>query len=146
MKHNSSLVVQTIYPVDRFRLWSYLTELTHLQKWFFKEIKTFQPIKGFKTQFSIEHNAKIFTHLWTIRHIIPQKKLVLGWQYQEYKGDSETVFALSDCENGTMLTLSAYILDPFPALEEFSQKSMKNGWTTLLKNQLKPYVNETIRS
>ena len=111
-----------------------------MQAWYFKEIEHFEPVRGYSTKFAIEYNGKTFTHLWTVRHVSPQKSLTLGWQYAEYPGDSEAIFSIEPAPEGSLLTLTANILDPFPDIVEFSRESMLAGWTELLRTRLKNYL------
>lgn len=127
MQNLQPIELEQSFSVSPQIIWSCLTELHHLNQWFFQELNEFNAAPNFRTEFSIEFNGKIFTHCWEIREIVLQNRLVLGWQYKEYSGDSEVIFGLSTTPRGCLLQLNASILDPFPAMEEFSQKNMKAG-------------------
>jgi len=42
--------------------------------------------------------------------------------------------------NGSHLHLKARILGPLPEMEEFSQKSMEKGWSSLIEDRLIPFL------
>ena len=88
MTTNDSIIVQQEFEVSPQLLWKYLTQLEHMQKWFFAALTSFEPTRGFKTFFTFIYNNKNFTHLWEVRDVLAQEKLCLGWQYKEYPGDS----------------------------------------------------------
>ena len=141
MTTNNSNVVLQEFNVPPPLLWKYLTQLEHMQEWFFKELKSFEAVRGFKTSFAFQYNNKIFTHLWEVRDVLLQEKLCLDWKYKEYPGDSEAIFEISSSPKGTILKLTATILSTFPAIKEFSHESMQTGWTDLIETRLKVYVS-----
>lgn len=143
MKNKASIVIQQNFSVSRSLLWSYLTQLKHMQLWFFEELKSFEPVLGFQTNFAFNYEGKTFTHQWDIRELIPEEKLVLGWQYAEYEGDSTACFELKDSIQGCQLFLTASVLEPFPKIKEFSMESMKTGWSGLVHERLLDYVLKT---
>ena len=141
MTTNNSIVVLQEFHVPLPLLWKYLTQVEHMQQWFFKELKSFEAVRGFKTSFAFQYNNKIFTHLWEVKDGLLQEKLCLGWKYKEYPGDSEAIFEISSSPKGSILKLTANILSSFPAMEEFSRESMQSGWTDLIQTRLKGYVS-----
>lgn len=143
MKNNASIVIQQNFSVSRSLLWDYLTQLKHMQQWFFAELNFFDSVLGFQTSFAFDYEGKTFTHQWDIRELIPKEKLVLGWRYAEYPGDSIVCFELKDSIQGCHLLLSATVLKPFPKIKEFSPESMKAGWSSLICERLLEYVVKT---
>ena len=141
MTTNNSIVVLQEFHVPPPLLWRYLTQVEHMQKWFFKELKSFETVRGFKTSFTFQYNNKNFTHQWEVKDVLLQEKLCLGWKYKEYPGDSEAIFEISSSPKGSILKLTANILSSFPAMEEFSRESMQTGWTNLIQTRLKRYVS-----
>ena len=127
MQNLQPIELEQSFSVSPQIIWSCLTELHHLNQWFFQELNEFNAEPNFRTAFSIEFNGKIFTHCWEIREIVPQNRLVLGWQYKEYSGDSEVIFDLSTTPHGCLVQLKASILDPFPDMEEFTKKKYESG-------------------
>ena len=140
MTTNNSIVVLQEFNVPPPILWKYLAQLEHMQEWFFKELRSFETVRGFKTSFFLCNN-KIFTHQWEVKDILPQERLCLGWKYKEYPGDSEAIFEIYSSPKGSILKLTANILKSFPAIEEFSRESMQSGWTDLIQTRLKGDVS-----
>lgn len=140
MTTNNSIVVLQEFHAPPPLLWKYLTQVELMQKWFFKELKSFETVRGFKTSFTFQYN-KNFTHQWEVKDVLLQEKLCLGWKYKEYPGDSEAIFEISSSPKGSILKLTANILSSFPAMEEFSRESMQTGWTNLIQTRLKRYVS-----
>ena len=141
MTTNKSIVVLQEFYVPPPLLWKYLTQVEHMQQWFFQELKSFEAVRGFKTSFAFQYNNKIFTHQWEVKDVLLQERLCLGWKYKEYPGDSEVIFEISSSPKGSILKLTATILFSFPAMEEFSRESMQTGWTDLIQTRLKVYVS-----
>ena len=141
MTTNNRIVVLQEFHVPPPLLWKYLTQVEHMQQWFFQELKSFEAVRGFKTSFAFQYNNKIFTHQWEVKDVLLQEKLFLGWKYKEYPGDSEAIFEISSSPKGSILKLTANILSSFPTMEEFSRESMQSGWTDLIQRRLKGYVS-----
>lgn len=141
MTTNNRIVVLQEFHVPPPLLWKYLTQVEHMQQWFFQELNSFEAVRGFKTSFAFQYNNKIFTHQWEVKDVLLQEKLCLGWKYKEYPGDSEAIFEISSSPKGSILKLTANILSSFPAMEEFSRESMQSGWTDLIQTRLKGYVS-----
>jgi len=141
MTTNKSIVVLQEFHVPPPLLWKYLTQVEHMQQWFFQELNSFEAVRGFKTSFAFQYNNKIFTHQWEVKDVLLQEKLYLGWKYKEYPGNSEAIFDISSSPKGSILKLTANILSSFPAMEEFSRESMQSGWTDLIQTRLKRYVS-----
>lgn len=141
MTTNNRIVVLQEFHVPPPLLWKYLTQVEHMQQWFFQELNSFEAVRGFKTSFAFQYNNKIFTHQWEVKDVLLQEKLCLGWKYKEYPGDSEAIFDISSSPKGSILKLTANILSSFPAMEEFSRESMQSGWTDLIQTRLKRYVS-----
>ena len=141
MTTNNRIVVLQEFHVPPPLLWKYLTQVEHMQQWFFQELNSFEAVRGFKTSFAFQYNNKIFTHQWEVKDVLLQEKLYLGWKYKEYPGNSEAIFDISSSPKGSILKLTANILSSFPAMEEFSRESMQSGWTDLIQTRLKRYVS-----
>ncbi len=137
--NNNDFTLRVLLPQPPKVVWSVLTDLHHMQQWFFAEIEQFEPRLGFATAFAFRYHDKTFTHQWDVRACTQEKELCLGWQYAEYPGEATAVFRLAPQGQGTRLDFSSSIITPFPAMEEFSRASMEQGWTDLLQQRLKQY-------
>jgi len=134
------ITLRKTIPVSCTTLWSALTELDQMQQWYFQELKEFKAKVGFENAFTFEYKGKTFTHKWRVVEVEPSQKIAYYWQYEEYEGDSIVSFQMEKVQNGSHLHLEARILSPFPEMEEFSQKSMEKGWSSLIEDRLIPFL------
>ena len=67
-----------------------------MQLWFFNNIPSFEAKAGFKTQFNVQSENRNFMHLWTVVDVIPFKKIICNWKYQNIEGDSNVTFELEE--------------------------------------------------
>lgn len=142
MNTDKPVVVEQSFPVSKKKLWSAITELDQMTQWFFENIETFKPIIGFKTEFVIENEGRVFPHLWTITEVEPYKKITYNWKYEGYAGDSDLSFELFEEENGTRLKLTHRVLESFPQdIPEFTRESCLGGWNYFIKERLMNYLN-----
>jgi|ETNmetMinimDraft_22_1059887.scaffolds.fasta_scaffold01116_6 uncharacterized protein YndB with AHSA1/START domain len=123
-------------------LWEYLTEPTHMKKWWFSKIRNFEPIEGFQTRFTVTHKDEKYVHLWEVLEIVQCKKLKLDWQYANYPGKAYALFELEKNSIGTLLTFTSDVLEFFPNQPSFSRNNVLKGWETLIKKKLPNYINE----
>ena len=123
-------------------VWKALTDVNEMTQWFFDNIPEFEPTVGFKTQFTVTSENRVFPHLWEITEVIPFQKIVYNWRYEGYKGDSFVTFQLSEIDNQTQLTISTKVIEDFPdTIPEFKRDSCIAGWNYFIKTSLVNYFN-----
>ncbi|MDC9722587.1 MAG: SRPBCC domain-containing protein [Urechidicola sp.] len=123
-------------------VWSAITDVDQMTQWFFEQIESFEPIVGFKTQFVIQNEDRIFTHLWKVTEVIPNKKITYNWKYKEYTGDSFVSFELVENNNQVALKLTHTVTKEFPGtIPEFSRGSCVGGWNYFIGERLKKYLD-----
>lgn len=123
-------------------VWKALTDVNEMTQWFFDNIPEFEPTVGFKTQFTVTSENRVFPHLWEITEVIPFQKIVYNWRYEGYKGDSFVTFQLSEIDNQTQLTVSTKVIEDFPdTIPEFKRDSCIAGWNYFIKTSLVNYFN-----
>jgi uncharacterized protein YndB with AHSA1/START domain len=143
MTTNNTIVVTQSFKKSIPIVWNAITNLNQMKQWFFNNIEAFEPTVGFKTQFSIQNEGRIFTHLWTITEVIPFKKICYNWRYKEYEGNSTVYFELTNNETETTLTLTTVVTENFtPNIPEFNIESCRNGWNYFIKQNLKEYLEK----
>lgn len=124
-------------------VWNAITDVDQMPQWFFEQIESFEPTIGFKTQFVIQNKDRVFTHLWKITEVIPNKKIVYNWNYKEYTGDSFVTFELAESNNQVALKLTHTVTEEFPdTIPEFSRESCLGGWNYFIGERLKAYLNK----
>ncbi|MEY8848522.1 SRPBCC domain-containing protein [Psychroserpens sp. XS_ASV72] len=135
------VIVTASFDTSKERLWSALTNVDEMCQWFFENIPDFNTDIGFKTQFEVRSGERIFTHQWKILEYVPNEKLTLNWNYQEYPGDSTVSFLISEEDNHTKLTLTHKVLEDFPTdIPEFKRESCLGGWNYFIKTNLTNYL------
>lgn len=135
------ITVQKIFNLPVEVVWKAITDKDQMIQWFFDNIPDFKAEKGFKIQFLVENEGRQFTHLWEIIEVIPTKKIVYDWRYQEYNGVGMVSFEISD-ENGiSELTITNLGIESFPQdIPEFKRESCESGWNYFI-NRLYSYLN-----
>ncbi len=142
-KTDEPIVVEQTFDVSRQELWSAITELNRMGKWFFENIESFEPKVGFETSFIVKNENRIFPHLWKITEVTPEESITYNWRYEGYEGDSLVTFKLSDYNDGSKLTLIHQVIEAFPQnIEEFKRESCIGGWNWFIKKNLKEYLKK----
>lgn len=140
---DNPIAVEQSYKCTLKKVWSAITDVKEMRKWFFGNIPEFEPKVGFKTSFAVQSKNRTFIHLWEITKVVPLKTLEYRWRYQEYPGDSLVLFELFQQGNTTLLRLSTRVLADFPDdIPEFTRESAVQGWNYLLGKSLKEYLEK----
>jgi len=136
------VIVRQNLKVSTEVLWKAITEHHQMIQWFFENIPEFEARIGFKTQFLIESEDRKFTHLWEIVEVIPNRKIVYNWKYDEYQGEVVVYFELVENEKGSSLILTHKWIGELPQdIPEFSRESCLGGWEYFINNRLKEYLS-----
>lgn len=139
-----SIKVSTQLHVTKKELWQALTEVDKMKQWFFNHIPQFKPEIGFTTSFPVVSDGSTFTHLWKVKEVVPEEKLVLEWCYEEYTGCAEVVFKLEKLsKQQTRLQVENIGLSTFPQnIPEFSEQCCIAGWEYFMKERLPDYLSK----
>ena len=141
-KTDPPIIIKKTYAVSIEKVWSAITEVEQMTQWFFNDIPDFQAKIGFETQFVLENEGRMFTHIWEVKEVIPFQKLTYNWKYKEYAGDGYVVFELSKVPEGTALQLTNIITKDYPSdIPEFKRESGIDGWEYLLGDALKKFLS-----
>lgn len=138
----SIITLEQKFAVSKELIWQYLTDLDHIKKWWFSQIRAFEPRLGFVTRFSVHHEGEKYTHLWEVLEVVEQEKLVLDWRYANYPGRAYAQFELQSIPRGTLLIFTSDVIEFFPNKKVFSRASALDGWKTLLQEYLPKYVDK----
>jgi uncharacterized protein YndB with AHSA1/START domain len=136
---NDSVIVEETYNAPVEEVWKAITDNSEMKKWYF-DIKDFQPKPGFEFNFYGGDEEKQFLHLCRITEVIPNKKLAHSWRYDGYEGNTLVTFELSPQQNSTTLKLTHEGFDSFPDLPAFKKENFKTGWTSILGESLKNFL------
>ena len=140
---DNSIVIQQIFDKPINVVWQAISNPKQMRQWFFEQIEDFKPKIGFKTSFIVKVEDRVYTHLWEVTDVIPNKKIVYSWKYLEYIGEASVLFELIEEDaNKTKLTLTNLGLENFPNdAPEFTRQSCVDGWNYFIKNSLKSYLS-----
>lgn len=142
-KSNKPIVVEETFKVSTRELWSAITELNRMTKWFFENINSFEPKVGFETRFIVKNEDRIFPHFWRITEVNSEKSITYNWKYEGYEGDSFVTFELFEYENSSKLILTHQVTKTFPEnIEEFKRENCLGGWNWFIKKSLKEYLEK----
>ena len=137
---DAPIVVEQTFESTTAQLWEAITELNQMRKWFFENVKSFEPKEGFQTRFMVENEGRKFPHLWKVVAVEPGKRIKYNWKYEGYVGNSFVTFELSEQDNYSKLTLTHDVTESFPQeISEFQRESCEEGWKWFIKERLKEY-------
>ena len=136
------VVVEQSFDVTQEALWDAITQREQMIQWFFGEIPEFEAREGFTTQFEIDTGERVFLHLWKITEVIPGRKIVYDWRYEQYPGIGKVTFEVLRDDGGSRLRVTNEGLDSFPSdVPEFSRESCEGGWAYLIQGNLKQFLS-----
>lgn len=136
---NEPFVIERIYAAPVALVWRAITNREDMAKWYFN-MQEFKPEVGLEFQFSVEHNGKTFVHLCRVTEVVTGKKIAYTWRYAGHPGDSLVTFELFDEGGKTRLKLTHAGLETFPPTADFSRENFARGWTSLIGDSLKQFV------
>ncbi len=142
MKKTDEPIKVTITTIkDPDTVWAAITEPSQMRKWFFENIPDFKPVLGFKVDFDVESETRVFPHQWRVTEIVPKKIIRYNWKYGGYKGNSYVTFELQREKDSTKLTLTHTITEDFQEdIPEFTRESCTGGWQYFVGQRLKEYL------
>ena len=135
----SPVIVEQTLQAPVSKVWKSLINAEEMKQWYF-DIKEFKPQVGFDFIIDVEHQGTRFIHLCRITQVIPEKKLSHTWKYQGHEGNSLVTFELSDENGHTKIRLTHEGTETFPKTAAFAKENFKAGWTSIIKEGLKNYV------
>lgn len=123
------------------KVWKALTDRSEMKIWYF-DIPDFVPETGAVFNFYEPGDEKKYHHQAEILEIIPEKKLKHTWFYPEFSEQKTTVtWELQPEGEATLIRLIHDNIDNFGDLgENFSQKAFTEGWTQIIEQSLKRYL------
>ena len=135
------IVVTHTFNTSVQKVWSAITDLNEMKQWYFDQIEDFRPEVGFKTQFVVQVEDRVFTHLWEVNQVIRQQKITYNWKFLEYPGNGDVTFELIPENDGVKLRLIVDTLESYPDhIPEFKRESCIQGWEYFIGQNLKAYL------
>jgi uncharacterized protein YndB with AHSA1/START domain len=134
-------VIERTYNAPIARVWKAISDKQALAEWYFN-LSDFKAEPGFEFTFPGQDKGKTFIHHCRVLEVIPEKKLSYTWAYAEYEGNSVVTFELFEEGDKTRIRLTHTGLETFPKLPSFSRENFTMGWTEIIGNMLKTYVEK----
>lgn len=137
------VIVEQIFNQPLEVVWKVITDKNEMIKWFFGNMPAFKAEVGFKTKFNVKAPSRDFLHLWEVVEVIPLKKIVVNWKYEECVGSSLVIMSLDSLGSETKLTVTTKVLEDFDdRIPEFKRESCLAGWNYFIKGNLKSFLEE----
>ena len=134
-------VIERVYDAPVKTVWNAITDDQAIKQWFM-EFEKFEPRVGCDFQFTAEHKGFTYVHHCSVTEVVPDKQLAYSWRYEGYEGDSLVTFELFPEGNKTRIKLTHAGLETFPKLPSFARENFVAGWTSLVGESLKAYVEK----
>ncbi len=140
---STAFTIERSYNASLKKVWQALTEKEKMKQWYFN-LEEFKPEVGFEFSFVGQgHKGEKYVHLCKIIEVEEYKKLSYSWTYKDYPGYSVVTFELQeDGKDKTKVKLTHEGLETFPAHPDFARASFEGGWTELMGNLLKNFVEK----
>ncbi|OIQ19391.1 SRPBCC domain-containing protein [Lacinutrix sp. MedPE-SW] len=140
---NTPIIVKQEFNTTAEKVWEAITNPDLMRQWYFNNIPDFKTEVGFKTEFIVKSETRVFPHIWEVTEVINLKKLSYSWCFNGYEGKSISTFEISPLKDKTKLTLTASIIEKFPEnIPEFKRESGVAGWNYLIKESLVAFLNK----
>jgi uncharacterized protein YndB with AHSA1/START domain len=138
------LIVERTLQAPVSKVWKALTNERQVKSWYF-DIESFKAEPGFEFTFYGGDGEKQWAHYCKVLEAVKEKKLSYTWRYDEFP-EAETIvtWELFPEENNTTLVRITHIgLEQFPQdNKNFRKESFNEGWSFILGNNLKDYVEK----
>ena len=140
---NEPFVIERTYSAPVDKVWQAITDKEQMKEWYFT-LNDFKPEVGFEFTFPGQGTkGEKYIHLCKITEVDPGKKLTYSWRYENLPGNSFVTFELFGEGDKTRLRLTHTGLETFVTDNpDFAKESFAKGWTELIGNLLKAYVEK----
>lgn len=142
---NLPFTIERTFNVSAATVWRAITDRDAMKQWYF-DLAEFKPVVGFEFSFSGQgQKGEQYLHHCKITEVVIGKKLVYSWRYEGYEGISYVHFELYAEGDSTRLKLTHEGLETFPQNNpDFARESFAVGWTELIGNLLKKFVESEV--
>ena len=141
MESSQPIIVEQCINASNSDVWKAITKLDQMKQWFFENIPEFKAEVGFETKFNVHSNGRDFIHLWKITEVLPDKKIIYSWKYEDIEGEGIVTFELFQQNNQTKIRVTNLGLETFPKdIPEFSHESCQGGWEYFIKERLLQFI------
>ncbi len=141
---STPLIKEFDYNAPVSHVWAALTETGKMRAWYFFQLQNFEPVVGYKFQFSDTDAG--YRKEWVVTKVEAGRTLAHSWAYKGYPGSSEVIFSLSADGNRTRLRVTQTDLESFPDHPHFKRERFERGWDNLLGQNLNHLLEQDNRS
>src|SRR5262245_7842155 len=138
---NEPFVIERVYDAPVAAVWKAITDDQAIKQWFMP-FENFEPRVGCEFEFTAEDKGITFVHHCRVTEVVPQQRLAYSWRYEGHEGDSLVTFELFPQGEKTRIKLTHAGLETFPKLPSFARENFVAGWTSLIGDLLKAYVEK----
>lgn len=146
MQHEP-LIIESQFRTSIENVWKAITSSKEMKQWYF-DVPGFRAEAGFEFHFLSEPDEeRPYCHLCQVTEVKPLEKLVYTWKYNHYDAITVVTFELFTEDDGsTRLLLTHEGLEAYPDSDpDFSSESFAEGWTWLITDALKTYLEKTYK-
>jgi uncharacterized protein YndB with AHSA1/START domain len=134
-------VIERVLNASPERVWQAISDREKMKQWYF-DLAEFKAEPGFEFSFEGGPDDRKYMHLCKVTEVVPGKKLTYSWRYEGYEGNSFVTFELFDEGKQTRIKLTHAGLETFPKHPDFARSNFEDGWTDLIGNFLKNFVEK----
>ena len=135
---DTPFVMEQIYDASTSEVWQALTDENKMRKWYFPQLKKFEPLVGFEFDFTDDGSA--YQKEWRVTKVKDGRVLAHSWIYKGYPGSSEVTFELFEEGDKTKLRLTHTGLASFPHDPHFARHRFEDGWKQIIGINLRNYL------
>ena len=138
-KASEPLTIERTFDAPIEKVWLAITTAEAMSRWYF-EMENFKPEPGCEFRFVVQHEGNTYDHRCKVTEVIPNRKIAYTWRYHGHEGDSLVTMELFPDGNKTKLKLTHTGLENFPRTPQFARENFERGWTSLIGDSLKDFL------
>lgn len=145
MTDTRPIIVEQTFAAPRTAVWKAITDADQMRQWYFEQMEDFRPEVGFETRFTVEHDGKVYRHVWRVTEVVPTERITYSWQMDGLAGLGSTSWELTEVDGNTHLKLTNVGLHTFPQEDpSFHRESCRAGWRYFLNERLPEWLRDNV--
>ena len=137
---DTPFIIEQVYDASKPEVWQALTDENEMRKWYFPQLKKFEPLVDF--EFVFTNDGSPYQKEWRVTRVIDGCLLAHSWIYKGYPGSSEVTFELFEEGAKTKLKLTHTGLASFPHDPQFARHRFEEGWKQIIGINLNNYLEK----